>query len=271
MGGIYRFLAVVRRKYAGHEWVPVTVGRSGAGVWRLVGRPAYFVKVHAAVVGGGSSGLDLAAEAERFEWLARWGVPTAEVVEVGERDGVAWLVTVAVPGRSAAEPWPAADRAAVVDALADVVAQLHAVPVDGCPFDRRLAVSVAAAEAAARGGRVDLGDLDEQRAGWSAARLLAELTATRPAGEDLAVCHGDLCLPNVLLDPRTLAVTGLVDVGRLGVADRYADLALATRSLGAEVNGQYGEAYAERFLARYGVGAPDRERLAFYRLLDEFF
>jgi len=41
---------------------------------------------------------------------------------------------------------------------------------------------------------------------------------------DLAVCHGDFCLPNVVLDPETLVVTGILDVGRLGIADRHLDL-----------------------------------------------
>jgi kanamycin kinase len=77
------------------------------------------------------------------------------------------------------------------------------------------------------------------------------------------VCHGDLCLPNVIVDPRTSTVTGVIDVGRLGVADRYADLALITRSLSA--------AQAERFLTGYGAGPVDASRMAFYRLLDEFF
>lgn len=36
-----------------------------------------------------------------------------------------------------------------------------------------------------------------------------------PTFEDFVVRHGDLCLPNELLDPDTLTVTGLIDVGRL--------------------------------------------------------
>ena len=106
----------------------------------------------------------------------------------------------------------------------------------------------------------DLDDLDEERRGWTLDRLVAELLATRPADEDLVVCHGDLTLDNVLFDPDTGRATGLIDAGRLGVADRWMDLALATRSLGPA---------ADRYLARYGI-APDPAKLAFYRLLDEF-
>ncbi len=83
------------------------------------------------------------------------------------------------------------------------------------------------------------------------------------------VCHGDLCVPNVILDPDTCRVSGLLDTGRLGVADRWLDLAIATRSLAGGPNPQYGPAAADRYLARYGID-PDPGRIAFYRLLDEF-
>ncbi len=93
-----------------------------------------------------------------------------------------------------------------------------------------------------------------------------------PQHEDVVVCHGDFCLPNILVDPETLRPTGVVDLGRAGIADRYADLALAVRSLAGPLNRQYGPHDARRFLDRYLLGEPaDNDRIAFYCLLDEFF
>ncbi len=256
----------LRRRYHTHDWVPVTTGRSGARVWRLDGRPAYHVKCW--TTPGGAP--ELAAEVDRMVWLAARGFPVPEVVEAAGSDGVVWLVCTTAPGRTAAEPWPAWQREGVMDALADLARALHAVPAALCPFDRRLAVTVPAARRAARDGLVDLADLDHERHGRTVERLLADLEATRPDTEDPVVCHGDLCLPNVLLDPDTLTVTGIVDTGRLGVADRHTDLALVTRSLTSQrLNPQYGAAHADRFLTRYGGADP--ARIAFYRLLDEFF
>ncbi|MER5640457.1 APH(3') family aminoglycoside O-phosphotransferase [Kitasatospora sp. NPDC002227] len=239
----------LKRRYDRHEWEPVTMGMSGAGVWRLTGPVSYFLK----------AGAGVAQEAARAAWLAGQGLPVAEVVDHGADEHGEWVLTTALGGRSAGEPWPARQRDGVTEALASVARALHTLPVAQCPFDRRLAVTLPLARAAVADGAAQ------------SPSLLGRLEATRPAEEDLAVCHGDFCVPNVLLDPDTLAVTGLVDLGRLGVADRCADLGLMTRSLAdRRLNPQYGgPAAAERFLAAYG-GEVAEERLAYYRLLDEF-
>jgi len=68
-------------------------------------------------------------------------------------------------------------------------------------------------------------------------------------GPDPVVCHGDFMLPNVILDPKTLEVNGVVDVGTLGVAERSRDLHDMVWSLTAGLNPQYGAAYADVFRA----------------------
>jgi kanamycin kinase len=90
--------------------------------------------------------------------------------------------------------------------------------------------------------------------------------------EVVTVTHGDWCLPNVVLDPDTITVTGVLDTARAGRADRYVDLALMHRSLGQEtLNPQYGRRLADRYLRRCGHDPVDDDKLEFYRLLDEFF
>ena len=108
-------------------------------------------------------------------------------------------------------------------------------------------------------------DFDAERRGWSAAQVWNELHRTRPAGEDLVLTHGDACLPNLILNGEYLE--GFVDVGRLGIADRHADLSLAHRSLMFNL----GPEMAERFLDVYGRELLDPAKLEYYRLLDELF
>src|SRR3546814_18600413 len=68
-------------------------------------------------------------------------------------------------------------------------------------------------------------------------QLLARIAGDLPArlGQETAdrvVCHGDACMPNVMVDPGTLQCTGLVELGRRGTADRYADLPLTVAHAG---------------------------------------
>lgn len=230
------------------ETEQITSGKSGANVTRRAG--TYRKE---------SADDDLIGEGARLIWLGAQGIPAAEVLECGP----GLLVTAEVPGRPIAGDWPAEALDRVVDALAELTRALHALPVDECPFDRRLAATVPAALEA----DIDLDDLDEERLGSTRDQLVAELLATRPDGEDLVVCHGDLGTLNVMIDPESFEVTGVVDAGSLGVADRWLDLAIATRSLEGRVGG---DGAAGRYLRSYGVEV-DPAKLGFYRLLDEFF
>lgn len=60
--------------------------------------------------------------------------------------------------------------------------------------------------------------------------------------------------------------TGFIDCGRLGVSDRFQDLALAARSIERNL----GADWVAPFFREYGV-EPDERRMAFYRFLDNFF
>jgi kanamycin kinase len=57
-------------------------------------------------------------------------------------------------------------------------------------------------------------------------------------------------------------VTGFVDLGELGVADRWWDLATASWA----ITWNLGPGWEERFLHAYGANH-DPDRVAFYRLL----
>ncbi|MEV4093054.1 aminoglycoside 3'-phosphotransferase [Streptosporangium saharense] len=210
----------------------------------------------------GTPEIDLLAEAERLTWARRW-VNVPPVLEQGSDADGSWLVTTALPGRSAVDDhWRATPEvsAKAARAIGRGLRVLHdALPVEECPFDwsveRRL---VRADERIADG---------EGPKNWSPEHRHLDLARARatigdpPPIDRLVVCHGDACAPNTLVnDDGTFAAH--VDLGSLGVADRWADLAVAAWS--TEWN--HGPGYDHLVYEAYGV-APDRERIAYYRLL----
>ncbi|WP_242107527.1 APH(3')-II family aminoglycoside O-phosphotransferase [Luteimonas aquatica] len=245
---------------AGYRWDRQTIGCSGAAVYRLSapGRPTLFAKTDLA-----GPMCELPDEAARLRWFAAKGIACPELLAQARADGHEWLLLGAVPGRDLASV-PPGDPQRVVRIAADALRALHRVDAVDCPFDHRLEQRIARAGERLRAGLVDEDDFDEERLGQGGAALFEQVRARRPRDEDLVLTHGDACLPNLMAD--AAGFTGFVDCGRAGLADRHQDLALAAWS----IRHNLGEAWVAPFLARYG-GAIDTERLAFYRLLDEFF
>ena len=180
------------------------------------------------------SSESLGEEAERLRYLeGRHPVPV--VVDYRETQGAEALLMRALPGESAvSERWKARPNEALI-ALGKGLRQLHDVPIEGCPYDWGLSHRL------------------------QADAIAPEAIGAAPSIDRLVLCHGDACAPNTVIadDGSFLAH---VDLGRLGVADRWADLAVVTMSLGWNYSDYDGSVFWET----YGV-PPDVERILFYR------
>jgi len=251
----------VRQQVRGYRWTRQTIGRSQAGVFRLdaPGKPILFLKVE-------PSGplAELAGEAARLGWLTDRGVACPRVAAFAADRGHDWLLMTAVPGCDLVS-LPPGNAVAAIGVMADALRRLHALDIRSCPFDHSLDHRIADARVRVEAGAVDTDDFDDERQGWSAEDAFARLLETKPSAEDLVVTHGDACMPNFIAEGD--AFSGFVDCGRLGVADRHQDLALACWSIRYNL----GEAWIEPFLQRYGGAGIDAGKLSYYRLLDEFF
>jgi kanamycin kinase len=164
----------------------------------------------------------LAAEVPRLRWAGHY-TPVPQVLA----SGLGWLHTERLAGRSTVDSRWVDDPRTAARAIGDGLRRLHdALPVDECPFGRPF---------------------------W--------VPDDAPPADRLVVCHGDACSPNTLMtDDGTFS--GHVDLGDLGVADRWADLAIATLSL----DWNYSGAWELELFDAYGV-APDPARIDYYRLL----
>ncbi|GAA5082874.1 hypothetical protein GCM10023319_26140 [Nocardia iowensis] len=203
-------------------------------------------------------GSKAVAEHERLNWLRGRGIQLPEVVEF---DGDVLVLADAGVTSLAARDDAGSGATSVGTIMGELLRRLHSIPVAECPFDGRLDVVLAQARRQVIEGLVDRDDFDDENQGCTPEDVLARLLAERPDHEELVVAHGDFTPPNVLEG----AI--LLDVGALGVADRYRDLALAVRDL----RDDFGDTEVAAFFTAYGLDEPDHRRLAYYRLLDELF
>lgn len=184
--------------------------------------------------------FDLELEAAKLSWAGRY-VTVPPVLGHG-RDSTtsAWLHTAGIPGTSAVAPeWKARPETAA-RAIGAGLRQLHdRLPVAECPWGWDV------------DDRAGLIKKDEDRL----------LITERPDTDLLVVCHGDACSPNTLIAPDGTC-TGHVDFGNLGVADRWADLAVATYS----VDWNFDVRFEDAVLEAYGIER-DQGRIDYYRRL----
>lgn len=250
-----------------HEWTPVSLGESGDEVYRR-GDGAMYAKI-----ARGERAALLESERDRIEWLSQTEVSCPRVLDWRESGEAACLVISSVPGVPASDLTPAQLRRAW-PSVARLLKLLHDLPVDSCPFERRLETMMALATDVVQRDAINPDFLDPADRHRPANELLAQVTAPlslrlSQESADLAVCHGDACLPNFMIDPETLCCTGFIDLGRLGKADRYTDFALmlanARESWGSEDDA--GFASSELFRI-HAITEPDTERLQYYLQLD---
>jgi kanamycin kinase len=244
-------------KYAAWKWEPVSIYPARSAMHRLsspVGETHYLKVVRR----GWTPSAE--AEADRTDW-ARSFLPVPRVLGRGVTLQSSWLLTEGIDGIDATAAVFRQDVTGLVSLLAEGLRRFHGAPVEACPFQFRNADALQLVKQRLKTGRIDaVRDFHPEYAALTVEEAVEELVATVPEGEDLVVCHGDYCVPNILL--RGTDVAGFVDLGELGVADRWWDLAVATWSL----TWNFGPGYEDQFLESYGV-LRDERRTRFYRLL----
>ncbi|VDM22420.1 unnamed protein product [Wuchereria bancrofti] len=247
----------------GYKWARDNVGQSGATIYRLYGKPdapELFLK-H----GKGSVANDVTDEMVRLNWLTEF-MPLPTIKHFIRTPDDAWLLTTAIPGKTAfqvLEEYPDSGEN-IVDALAVFLRRLHSIPVCNCPFNSDRVFRLAQAQSRMNNGLVDASDFDDERNGWPVEQVWKEMHKLLPFSPDSVVTHGDFSLDNLIFDEGKLI--GCIDVGRVGIADRYQDLAILWNCLG-----EFSPSLQKRLFQKYGIDNPDMNKLQFHLMLDEFF
>ncbi len=246
---------------AGRTWFRDTVGESGCAVYRLADAPGADLYLK---TGRGPQLDDLVDEMVRLRWLGGH-LPVPPLRGFVIEDGAGWMLTGRVPGQTAYQILEAAPEQAPVlaESLGRFLQRLHALPVARCPFNADHHLRLAAAKARLDAGLVEEDEFDDARIGMSAGAVWDEMLAALPPRFDRVVTHGDFSLDNLFVVDG--AVTGCIDLGRVGVADRWQDLAILWNSLA-----EFGDEAPSRMLDAYGI-ALDPAKLDFHLRLDEFF
>lgn len=256
---------MIRRSLRAGEYRREGIGMSGSAV--LV-YPDQVLKMQ-------PDGPEARNEVFMLRWLKdRLPVPAVEAWTV--EDGTAYLLMERCEGRMACDTAYLDKPEELAALLANGLRALWAVDVRDCPSDKGLSQKLAQARYNVEHGLVDMGNVEPATFGPKGfrdpAHLLEWLESHRPA-EEPVLSHGDCCLPNLFGVGERL--TGFIDLGRTGRADKWCDIALCCRSLGGNLAGRYGgrlrhDFDPKRLFDVLGMDM-DEEKIRYYILLDELF
>ncbi len=250
-------------------------------------------------------------EYRMMQWL-QGKLPVPQILEYERDEENSFLLMGRCPGEMSCSEENLRNPDKLVSMLAVALTQLWAVDISDCPSDCTLQHKLEMARYQVENGLVDLDNVEPDTFGeggfespshlldWLYGHRPAEGTALRSHSEalrshseaghshseaghshseaghshsELVLSHGDFCLPNIFFDQGK--VSGYIDLGRAGIADKWQDIALCYRSLAHNFSG----AYYSRFSIDYDVEKlfellevePDEEKLRYYILLDELF
>jgi len=251
--------ATIVEAISGYRWRRNVTGMATWRVFRLEksGAKSLYLKIAA------RPHSELAKEKLRLEWLSG-KLPVPEVLMFDADDERDYLLLSEIEGFPASDDYLTVEPEKVIKQLADGLKMIHALPPNDCPFDSTLDKKIELARFRMEQKLVDENDFDDERQGRTAADLFREVLATKSETEDLVFTHGDFCLPNIILKDDSLS--GFIDWGAAGIADRYQDIALLSRSVADSL----GERWQPFLFETLGI-KPDLEKIKFYKLLDEFF
>lgn len=203
-------------------------------------------------------------------------LPVPQVICHEIRDGRSYLLMTRVAGKMSCDMDYINDPYCLVNLLVDGLKKLWSIGTCDCPCDNRLEYRLRSAEFIVQNNLVDLDNVEPETFGENGfknpAELLNWLKENRPV-EDLVLSHGDYCLPNIFAEGKS--ITGFIDLGRAGIADRYQDIAICYRSLKHNLAGLYGGHAPVAFDAnilfeRLGID-PDWDKIRYFMLLDELY
>lgn len=206
-------------------------------------------------------------------------IPVPQVYAYEKEEGKSYLLMSKCMGEMACSHTYMSHPAMLCKLLADGLKSLWSIDISDCRSDQRLPHKLAQARYYVENGLVDLDNVQPDTFGKDGFKnpmeLLEWLYGHMPE-EDLVLSHGDFCLPNIFgMDDK---VSGYIDLGRMGIADKWCDIAICYRSLSNNYSGKYDFHIENEYLGyddamffdELGM-EPNWEKIRYYILLDELF
>ena len=212
-------------------------------------------------------------EHNMMQWLqGRLEVP--RIIAADRVGDTRYLLMSRIKGNNLCDSSILDDQARLAELVAEGLKRMWCVDISSCPTDRSLDAKFREIDEGIRSGAITMDNACQEStygpSGFaSSSQLFDWLVAHRPL-EDKVLSHGDFCLPNILCNEN--GITGYIDLGYAGIADKWVDIEMVLWSMWANSTGQFGgkARHFDRKLLFEALGMePDEDKLRYYSLLSE--
>jgi aminoglycoside phosphotransferase len=199
-----------------------------------------------------------------YKWLEE-KVPIPSVKFYHQFANYEILCISELPGHTLEEYFGKIDENEIIRRYATSLKLLHSLNIDKDALFQNLDKKLSKAKYNLDNGLVEISELQPDNQSYNLIALFEKLLAIKPTNHELVFTHGDYCFDNIKYDNDRLS--GYIDIGSGGVADKYQDIALAVRNIQDNFNREL----VNLFYKEYGIDEINKDKIEFYILLDEFF
>ena len=208
-------------------------------------------------------------EGKNLQWLQSY-IRVPIVYQMGKIDEYYFVVMESLPGRMLQDYLTVDTIESIIRLYAKAIRVFHTIPITGIPYNHSLQQKLEDVKRNVTTGSITNQFFEPEFNGLSPEQLYQRLQKEMIVEDDLVLCHGDVCMPNLIVDSQN--TVGYIDVVQLGVSDRHLDIAIGLRSLRYNLK-QIGKTltndYIALFIESYGMSKVSKDKILFYILLDE--
>ena len=237
----------------------IGIGYSNSQVLKIVkGENIYYLKM-------APNGF-LKGEYERLSWLSsKVSDLVPQIISFESENGVEYLLTESLKGEMLCSDYYLSHPNEGLDIVVDAFKKLYEIDITDCPFNVALDYKLSLVRSNLDNHLIDEANVDSNiLKKYGSLEGIYEFLVNNRFHEDLCFSHGDISLPNIFAFDGKLS--GFIDLGDAGIADRYFDIAIVTRTLIYN----YGEEYAEKFYEKMGIDV-DRSKIDYYLTMMELY
>ncbi len=256
----------LREMTKNYRFIKDTEGMSPAHVYQLIGRneTLYLKKSDSRYHG---TTYDVEREKDMMLWL-RGKLPIPEVLHFEQHENSNYLLMRAASGEVGYTYYETRrDPEKIIRIYSEGIQRFQSISIADCPFASDIDTRLNELDYLLKNNLADIDPVNwENDTPFDNPQAMYAFLKTHQPAEDLVFSHGDFGDSNIFIADDH--ISGVIDLGRSGKADKWYDIAFCVRSIQHDLGNQPQQ--IDLFFRLLGL-EPDWEKIRYFILLDELF